>query len=220
MNLSRPGGNDAIGTRNRSHDIAPSSGVCSRCVENCTGNCDGFKASSRGREVIYPGPFAEITAGSDKAYPVDYSHLNIVFAMGAPYFKAACVGRALMIPGFVGDNIEGVVRGGDAGTWDKLPTSVAKYGDTPEQIFATYATLEDRYGDKVNEMPLGAIALYTFVDKLRTGLTQFMAGARSFRLDTVKRTDVVALTEEAAKVSGIPYIMDAYREEAERILDA
>jgi len=52
------------------------------------------------------------------------------------------------------------------------------------------------------------------------GLTQFMAGARSFRLDTVKRTDVVTLTEEAAKVSGIPYIMDAYREEAERILDA
>ncbi len=33
-------------------------------------------------------------------------------------------------------------------------------------------------------MPLGAVAIYTFVDKLRTGLTQFMAGARSFRLDT------------------------------------
>jgi hypothetical protein len=30
----------------------------------------------------------------------------------------------------------------------------------------------------------------------------------------------MALTEEAAKVSGIPYVMDAYREEAEKILDA
>jgi hypothetical protein len=28
----------------------------------------------------------------------------------------------------------------------------------------------------------------------------------------------MALTEEAAKVSGIPYVMDAYRKEAERIL--
>jgi len=28
----------------------------------------------------------------------------------------------------------------------------------------------------------------------------------------------MALTEEAAKVSGIPYVMDAYREEAERII--
>jgi len=26
------------------------------------------------------------------------------------------------------------------------------------------------------------------------------------------------LTEEAAKISGIPYVMDAYREEAEKIL--
>ena len=147
-------------------------------------------------------------------------HIFKVLAMGAPYFKAACVGRALMIPGFVGDNVEGVVRGGDIGAWDKLPPSVAQYGDTPEQIFATYATLQDRYGEKVKEMPLGAIALYTFADKLRTGLTQFMAGARSFRLDTVKRRDVVALTEEAAKISGIPYIMDASREEAEQILDA
>ena len=533
MNLSRPGANDAIGTRNRSRDVGPSSGVCSRCLESCTGNCDVFKASFRGREVIYPGPFSEITSGGDKNYPVDYSHLNImgyaqgakaideanpdkaifpevdtstvyghnhpvrmrmpiftgalgstdiarkhwnsfsvgaaisgitlvvgenvcgidpglelnkdgkvirspemerrikiykawqedygdiivqlnvedsrlgvaeyvveklgvesielkwgqgakciggeikvsdldralelqrrgyiitpnpsnkavqaafkaggiqeferhsrlgfideeeflrtveylrrtvgakrvtlktgaygfvelaraikwssearvdlltidgsgggtgmspwrmmqewgiptfylqslayecahrlaargewvpdlamaggfstedhlfkVFAMGAPYFKAACVGRALMIPGFVGDNIEGVLRSGDAGTWDKLPPSVAQFGDTPEQIFATYATLRDKYGDRVNDIPLGAIALYTFVDKLQTGLRQFMAGARSFRLDTVKRTDVVALTEEAAKVSGIPYVMDACREEAERILDA
>ena len=533
MNLSRPGGDDAIGTRNRSRNVAPSSGICSRCLDSCTGDCDVFKAALRGREVIYPGPFGDISAGGDKEYPVDYSHLNImgyargaraideanpdkaifpevdtstvyghnhpvrmrmpiftgalgstdiarkhwnsfavgaaisgvtlvvgenvcgidpqlelseegkvarspemerrikiykewqedfgdvivqlnvedarlgvadyvveklgvesielkwgqgakciggeikvsdldralelqrrgyiitpnpslkavqdafkaggikeferhsrlgfideeeflrtveylrravgakrvtlktgsygfpelaraikwssearvdlvtidgsgggtgmspwrmmqewgiptfylqsmayqcaqrlasrgewvpdlamagglstedhifkVLAMGAPYFKAACVGRALMIPGFVGDNVEGVVRGGDIGAWDKLPPSVAQYGDTPEQIFATYATLQDRYGEKVKEMPLGAIALYTFADKLRTGLTQFMAGARSFRLDTVKRRDVVALTEEAAKISGIPYIMDASREEAEQILDA
>jgi hypothetical protein len=64
------------------------------------------------------------------------------------------------------------------------------------------------------------VAIYTFIDKLRTGLTQFMAGARSFRLDTVSRNDLVALTEEAAQVSGISYVMDAFRGEAERILDA
>ena len=46
-----------------------------------------------------------------------------------------------------------------------------------------------------------------------------MAGARSFRLDTITRRDVVSLTEEAAKISGIPYVMDSYREEAFEILD-
>ena len=76
-----------------------------------------------------------------------------------------------------------------------------------------------KYGDRIGTMPLGAIAIYTYVDKLRTGLTQFMAGARSFRLDTLKRTDVMALTEDAAKVSGVPYVMDAQRAEMEAILE-
>lgn len=45
-----------------------------------------------------------------------------------------------------------------------------------------------------------------------------MAGARSFRLDPVDRSDIVALTEEAAKVSGIAYIMEAFKKDADRIL--
>ena len=148
-------------------------------------------------------------------------HIFKVLALGAPYFKAVCMGRALMIPGFVGDNIEGVLRGNRETKWGKLPNTVSQYGDTADQIFATYATLEDRYGsDRMKDMPLGAIAMFTYVDRLRTGLTQLMAGARSFRLDTIKRADLVALTEEAAKVSGITYIMDAQREEAEAIINS
>jgi len=67
-------------------------------------------------------------------------------------------------------------------------------------------------------MPLGAIGLYTFCQKIRIGLQQLMAGSRNFNLSTVSRKDIMALTEEAAKISGIPYVMDAYREEAEKIL--
>ena len=148
-------------------------------------------------------------------------HIFKVLAMGAPYFKAVCMGRALMIPGFVGDNIEGVARdSGRKGLWEYLPPAVKAYGETPEEIFVTYSTLREKYGQAVDRMPLGAIAIYTYVDKLRTGLTQFMAGARSFRLDTMCREDLVSVTEEAARVSGIPYVMDAFKEEAERILDA
>jgi hypothetical protein len=131
------------------------------------------------------------------------------------------MGRAMMIPGFVGSNIEGVVGDGSrTGLWNELPSPVKKFGQTPEEIFVTHSTLKDRYGAKMDKIPLGAVAMYTFVDKLRTGLTQFMAGARSFRLDTLARADVIALTQEAAKVSGIHYVMDAYKEEAERILDS
>ena len=84
MNLQSPSGNDATQTSNRSKDVVPGSGLCSRCIEGCRGNCEVFKSSFRGREVIYPGPFGEVTAGGDKDYPIDYSHLNILgYALGA-----------------------------------------------------------------------------------------------------------------------------------------
>ena len=141
-------------------------------------------------------------------------HIFKVFAMGAPYVKAICMGRALMIPGFVGKNIGQWIKDGD------LPKSVSAFGATPEQIFATYHELKDKYGKRIADLPLGAIGMYTFIDKLRVGLSQLMAGARSFRLDTVTRSDVITLTEEAAKISGIPYIMDAYRDQAMAIIES
>ena len=84
MNLQRPNANEATQTQNRSRSVAPVSGLCTRCVDGCRGNCEVFKATFRGREVIYPGPFGTLTAGADKEYPIDYSHLNIMgYAMGA-----------------------------------------------------------------------------------------------------------------------------------------
>lgn len=140
-------------------------------------------------------------------------HIFKALAMGAPFVKAVCMGRALMIPGMVGKNIA---------KWlaeKSLPKSVAQFGDTPEQIFVSYEELIKKYGAKtVKELPMGAIGLYTFSQKMRTGLQQLMAGSRNFSLKTISRNDLMALTEEAEKVSGIPYVMRAYREEAEKIL--
>jgi len=47
-----------------------------------------------------------------------------------------------------------------------------------------------------------------------------MAGSRKFRISTISRNDLMALTEEAEKVSGISYVMNAYRKEAEKILNS
>lgn len=148
-------------------------------------------------------------------------HIFKVLAMGFPYFKAVCMGRALMIPGFVGDNIEGILKKNRETAWVKLPPTISQYGDKAEQIFITYGVLAEKYGkEKVESLPLGAIAMYTYADKLKIGLSQLMAGARSFRLDTLSRNDLVSLTEDATKVSGIPYIMDAGMEEAEKIINS
>ena len=46
-----------------------------------------------------------------------------------------------------------------------------------------------------------------------------MAGPRCFSLPAITRGELMSLTEECAKVTGIPYLMDAGREEAEKILE-
>ena len=93
-----------------------------------------------------------------------------------------------------------------------------QYGEKVEEIFVCYEELKEKYGDEIKDIPLGAIGIYTLCQKMQVGLQQLMAGSRNFNLSTISRRDLMALTEEAAKVSGIPYVMDAYREEAEEIL--
>ncbi|MEJ2704574.1 MAG: hypothetical protein P8Z79_19240, partial [Sedimentisphaerales bacterium] len=84
MNLQQPNANEVSQTANRSRSVSPVSGICTRCIDGCRGNCEVFKSTFRGREVIYPGPFGTLTAGGDKNYPIDYSHLNIMgYALGA-----------------------------------------------------------------------------------------------------------------------------------------
>jgi glutamate synthase domain-containing protein 2 len=151
----------------------------------------------------------------DIAFAGGFSSEDGVFkalAMGSPYVKAVCMGRALMIPGFVGKNI---------GEWLKnkdLPKTVSRYGQSIEEIFVCYEELKKKFGKEVSDIPLGALGIYTYGQKFKTGLQQLMAGSRNFSLATVSRRDVLALTEEAAKVSGIPYVMEAYLKDAVKIL--
>jgi hypothetical protein len=61
----------------------------------------------------------------------------------------------------------------------------------------------------MKEIPMGAVGIYTYTQKFRTGLQQIMAGSRNFRLSTITRDDLMALTEDASMVSGIEYVMAA-----------
>jgi glutamate synthase domain-containing protein 2 len=141
-------------------------------------------------------------------------HIFKVLALGAPYTKAVCMGRALMIPGMVGKNIDEWIK------TNKLPKELKPFGNTKEEIFVCYEELRAKYGKELDQMPLGAVGVYSFAQKLRVGLQQLMAGSRRFRLDQISRNDLAALTEDAAKISGIPYVMNAYREDAMKIMTA
>jgi glutamate synthase domain-containing protein 2 len=152
----------------------------------------------------------------DLAFAGGFSSEDGVFkalALGAPYTKAVCMGRALMIPGMVGKNIEQWLKDGN------LPKTVSEFGQTPEEIFASYEKVKDIVGaNEIKHVPLGAIGIYSYSDKIKVGLQQFMAGARKFKVSAITRNEIMSLTEECTKVTKIPYIMDCYREAALNIL--
>ena len=56
---------------------APGSGICVTCLDSCPGPCEIGRSAIRGREMLYPQPFGNVTAGGDKDYPVDFSYFNI-----------------------------------------------------------------------------------------------------------------------------------------------
>jgi len=153
----------------------------------------------------------------DIAFAGGFSSEDGIFkalALGSPFVKAICMGRALMIPGMVGKNIEQWLK--DA----RLPKTVSQFGSTPEEIFINYEDVKNIVGaEEMKNIPLGAVGIYSYVDKLRVGLQQLMAGARCFSTPAITRNELVALSEECAKVTGIPYLMDAGREEALKILN-
>lgn len=146
-------------------------------------------------------------------------------ALGAPYAKLICMGRGIMIPGFLGSNIEGALhpdrKAKVNGNWDKLPASISSMGSTAEEIFASYYDVEKKVGkNEMKNIPYGAIAMWTMADKLACGLQQLMAGARKFELGKISRNDLFAGNRETAKETGITYITDSRDESAKKILAA
>jgi len=152
-------------------------------------------------------------------------HIFKALALGAPYTKLICMGRAIMIPGFVGSNIEGAIhpdkRDAVCGNWDKLPKTVSSIGSKAEEIFASYFDVQKKVGKKeMANIPYGAIAFYTLADKLACGLQQLMAGVRKFSLSNLSRSDLFAGNRETAKETGISHIADANDEAAKKILNS
>jgi len=90
LTLTRLNSSAATLTKNRTEgSVTPISGMCVTCVDGCIGMCEIGKSAYRGHEVIYPQPFGVITTASEKVYPVDYSHFNIMgTAVGAHGIEA------------------------------------------------------------------------------------------------------------------------------------
>lgn len=170
--------------------------------------------AAHGKDVV------DLSFGGGLAKP---SLIFKALSLGAPYTKLICMGRSMMIPGFLGSNIEGALhperREAVCGNWDTLPKTVSEIGTTPESIFAGYYDVQAKVGkDNMKDIPYGAIAMWTSLDRLAAGLQQLMAGARRFTMQDIRRSDLATINRETERETGIPFITDAQDEVAKRIL--
>jgi len=151
-------------------------------------------------------------------------HLFKALALGAPFAKLVCMGRAPMVPAFVGSNIEGVLRperrGAVHGHWEELPNAVSQFGNKPEEIFSSWEAVLKMVGpSEMAQIPFGAIAMYSYADKLRAGLQQFMAGARKSKLSELSRGDLMAANRETAAETRLDYLTESESDKALAVLN-
>jgi glutamate synthase domain-containing protein 2 len=137
-------------------------------------------------------------------------HVFKAIALGAPYIKAVCIGRSTLTAAMVGKT-HGKLMEETYGRGEKYQEMLLRTFNSAEQ-------LKEKYGSDFDKIPPAAIGIYTYYDRLSTGLRQLMAGERKFALIYIDRNDIMSLTREAAAVSGIPYIMETDAEEVEKIL--
>ncbi|MFH1915121.1 MAG: glutamate synthase-related protein [Pseudomonadota bacterium] len=173
------------------------------------------RLAARGKRVVDMSFAGGFTKGST---------IFKALALGAPYTKLICMGRAMMIPGFLGSNIEGALfpdrRERLSGNWEKLPASVAAYGSSPEEIFASYQDVEKKVGkDEMAHLPLGAVAIWCLVDKLSAEIQQLLCGARKFSLKDITRSDIASGNRETERETGIKFITDMMDDTAKKIID-
>ncbi len=152
-------------------------------------------------------------------------HIFKALALCAPYAKIVCMGRAPMIPGYLGTNIEGAFypekRAEIHGKWESLPQTVKSFGKYPEEIFSAWETVKEKIGaDEMKNVPFGAVAMAGYVDKLGCGLQQLMAGVRKFNLSELTRNELFCGNRETEAETGIPFMTEAQKESAEAILKA
>jgi len=141
---------------------------------------------------------------------VSEDHIYKTFALLSPFIKAVGMSRSTICAAMVGNTIGNAVDEG------KIPKPVSEFGSSKEQIFYYSERVKDRFGD----IPTGALGMYSYYQRLATGLRQLMAGSRRWSITDITRDDIFTLTREATEITGISYIMDYDRETAERVLDA
>jgi len=132
---------------------------------------------------------------------------------GEPYVKAAVIGRAMITATMKAEYFARLAREG------KVPKNFSSiYGEDPEKFFGFLPELQTKLGERIKAIPWGSLGVYGYMERIKVGLQQLLAGMRKFRLNLASRRDLFALSERAAKATGLPLPEDSEAEAMEAIL--
>ncbi|NLV99210.1 MAG: FMN-binding glutamate synthase family protein [Clostridiaceae bacterium] len=108
----------------------------------------------------------------------------------------SCVGicRAAMTAAMTAKNIGERVKNAD------IPKNMKQFGDTVEEVFYDLADLRSLYGKAADDFSLGAVGVYSFLNKIDFGLRHFAALNRKFDISYLDRSDLIALTKAAKEL--------------------
>ena len=115
-------------------------------------------------------------------------------AMGSGSVSAIGLCRAAMAAAMQGARVGKAIESGE------IPPQLKAFGSTKEELFTDLADLRALYGKQANDFPAGAIGVFSYLNKIAFGLRHFGALNRKFNIRYFDRTDLIPLTDEAAKL--------------------
>ncbi len=131
--------------------------------------------------------------------------------LGAPYIGLIAVGRGAMAAAMAGKQI------GDALRQGTVPKEYARFGNSVDEIFVDLRELKGLYGNRAAEISTGAVGVYSYINRLSTGLRQLMALNRKFTLNAISREDIYGLTPQVCDVTGLDTYQGRMLKELNRI---
>lgn len=157
-------------------------------------------------ELGYDVPQVAITGGiamEDQVFKA--------LALGAPHIRFVGLGRAAMAAAMTGKQIGELINSGNT------PKEYVRFGQSVETIFENYKTLALEHGDTVQTFSPGAIGVYSYIERVSTGLKQLMALNRKFDLSYLSKDDLIAMTDISQKITQIDSLETKLSKELESL---
>lgn len=118
-------------------------------------------------------------------------HVFKALALSNQYITSIGLCRASMTAAMTGKNIGDRIKEGN------IPKNLKRYGNTVDEIYYDLADLRSIYGKKANDFSLGAVGVFSYLNKIAFGIKHFAALNRKFDISYLDRSDLIPLTRDA-----------------------